>query len=242
MHLSDRGWTAITILVVVGLVAIPASADLLSNFMSLFQTGAQAQQLDPMNLQFIGAYNDVISATSPVMNLSWNITNYNINSSYFTDCYLRVYTDMHASIYFQRQIVNPWTLNRTVNGYMLVFPNAAPQGVYYLNLQCETVNGSSTANNCGIYGNFSCSQCPYADTTCNNLTRPYESRNLDILPLFFNTTISPNSKTAMLPTAQNYMNCQRMIGVNCPVWQAEATVGGRTWNVTYGNVAPNVVS
>ena len=206
--------TIIIILVLCLLIAVPVSGDLLGDIYNALTGGAQAQNIDPMQLQFIGASTDIISATSPVLNLSWNITNYNINPSYFTDCYLRVYTDMHASIQFQRQIINPWTINRTMNGYRLVFPNAVPQGVYYVNLQCEILNG------------------------INNLTVPYESRNLDILPLFFNNTVSAAAKTAMLPAALNYMNCQRMVGVNCPVWQQEATVGGRSWNQTYGNIVP----
>ena len=196
------------------LVAVPVQADLLGDFINFLTGGAQAADMkssatganlvkDEMN--WINITPDNLP-TNGQLNISWNFTSW--DKSKYSDCYIREYSYMHTQLIGQAKLVNTGTLNKT--GNVKIAYSGFPSGAYFLNLQCEVLNGQA------------------------NTTVPYESINLDIVPIYINSTAqTAKNRDIGVKQVQDYVTCQNMPGVNCKEWQQEASTG-RTWNTTLG--------
>jgi hypothetical protein len=148
---------------------------------------------------------DILSSSGN-LNISWNFTNW--DKSKFPDCYVRIYGYMHTPLIAQMKMVNPSNLNKTGNRQIAY--TGFPTGAYFLNLQCETLNGEK------------------------NTTVSYESINLDIVPVIINSTArTKTARDAGMQQVQDYVTCKNMPGVNCPEWQ-QLAAQGRSWNISLG--------
>jgi len=153
-----------------------------------------------------------ILPSSGNLNVSWNFTNW--DKSKYPDCYVRIYGAGHncptnwPACPMQVKVVNPSSLNKT--GIRQIAYTGFSTGAYFLNLQCEVLNG------------------------VKNTTVPYESINLDIVPVIINSTArTKTARDAGIKQVMDYVTCKNMPGVNCPEWQQLASQG-RSWNVSLG--------
>jgi hypothetical protein len=179
--------------------------------------------LVPADQNWINISPDILPSSGN-LNITWNFTSFDFAK--YPDCYIRIYSYGHAALIGQLKLINPLASNKT--GTRQIAYTGLPSGLYFLNLQCEVLNGEA------------------------NTTVPYESINLDIVPVIVNSTVrNAASRNIGMVQARKYYTCEWRNGpacnsynwtdakcrytapINCPVWQA-AAAQGRSWNTTLG--------